>query len=160
MDNLDDLKLRIERVTVELKDIIQLFEIEIADPRKAVSFRQVKEIETSIERLRRIGLPVPEELKQLKLKLLSDLSEKALDGLPGKEILLTADAVLERLDKEMQQFVPYLVRLLNVRPKAWVKYAGVGIFVSSRFKKPIKRSCAICRNRKSTVKRSSAYAGK
>jgi hypothetical protein len=31
------------------------------------------------------------------------LSEKALDGLPGKEILLAADAVLKRLDKEMQQ---------------------------------------------------------
>jgi len=45
--------------------------MEIADPRKAVSFRQVKEIESSIERLKRQGLPVPEELKQLKLKLFS-----------------------------------------------------------------------------------------
>ena len=67
MDNLDDLKLRIERVISEVKDIIKLFEMEIADPRKVVSFRQVKEIETSIERLKRQGLPVPEELKQLKL---------------------------------------------------------------------------------------------
>jgi len=71
MGNLDDLKSRIERVVSEVKDIIKLFEIEIADPRKAVSFRQVKEIEASIERLKRQGLPVPEELKQLKLKLFS-----------------------------------------------------------------------------------------
>ena len=71
MDNLDDLKLRIERIISEVKDIIKLFEMEIADPRKAVSFRQVKEIEASIERLKRQGLPVPEELKQLKLKLFS-----------------------------------------------------------------------------------------
>jgi len=71
MDNLDDLKLRIERVISEVKDIIKLFKMEIADPRKVVSFRQVKEIETSIERLKRQGLPVPEELKQLKLKLFS-----------------------------------------------------------------------------------------
>ena len=71
MDNLDDLKLRIERIISDVKDIIKLFEMEIADPRKAVSFRQVKEIEASIERLKRQGLPVPEELKQLKLKLFS-----------------------------------------------------------------------------------------
>jgi len=71
MGNIDDLKLRIERVISEVKDIIKLFEMEIADPRKAVSFRQVKEIEASIERLKRQDLPVPEELKQLKLKLFS-----------------------------------------------------------------------------------------
>lgn len=71
MDNLDDLKLRIERVISEVKDIIKIFEMEIADPRKDVSFRQVKEIEASIERLKRQNLPVPEELKQLKLKLFS-----------------------------------------------------------------------------------------
>lgn len=31
------------------------------------------------------------------------LSEKALDGLPGKEILIAADAVLDRLDRDMEQ---------------------------------------------------------
>lgn len=71
MGNLDDLKLRIERVISEVKDIIKLFELEIADPRKDVSFHQVKEIEASIERLKKQGIPVPEELKQLKLKLFS-----------------------------------------------------------------------------------------
>ena len=72
MDNLDDLKSRIERVNTELRDIKELFEKEIADPQKSVSFKQVKEIEGSIERFRRQGLPVPEELKQLKLRLFSN----------------------------------------------------------------------------------------
>lgn len=92
MDNLDDLKLRIERVISEVKDIVTLFEMEIADPKKSVSFRQVKEIEASIERLKRQGLPVPEELKQLKLKLFStyeiheellSLHKKFLDSIHG-----------------------------------------------------------------------------
>jgi len=69
MDNLDDLKLRIERVISEIKDIKQVFETDFADPRNNVSFSHVKEIESSIERLKKQGLPVPEELKQLKLKL-------------------------------------------------------------------------------------------
>lgn len=71
MDNLEDLKSRIELVISEVKDIIELFETEIADPRKAISLHQVKEIEASIERFKRRNLPVPEELKQLKLKLFS-----------------------------------------------------------------------------------------
>jgi len=71
MDTLGGLTLRIEKVVSEVKDIIKLFEMEIADPRKAVSFRQVKEIEASIERFKRQGISVPEELKQLKLKLFS-----------------------------------------------------------------------------------------
>ncbi len=90
MGNLDDLKLRIERVISEVKDIIKLFETEIADPRKAVSLRQVKEIEASIERLKRQGLPVPEELKQLKLKLFSTYEIH-------KELLSLNDQFLARI---------------------------------------------------------------
>jgi len=90
MDNLDELKLRIERITSEIKDIIELFEMEIADPRNAVSFRQVKEIEASIERLKRQGLPVPEELKQLKLKLFSTYEIH-------KELLSLHDQFLARI---------------------------------------------------------------
>ena len=71
MDNLDDLNLRIERVISEIKDIKQLFETNMADPRNNVSFSHVKEIESSIDRLKKQKLLVPEELKQLKLKLLS-----------------------------------------------------------------------------------------
>lgn len=71
MDSLDDLETRIERVISELKDIIQLLERDISDPQKAVAFPQVKEIEASIERLKRQGLPVPAELNELKIKLFS-----------------------------------------------------------------------------------------
>lgn len=71
MDNVNDLKLRIERVISEVKDLLDLFKMESTDPQKDVSFRQVKEIEASIERLKRQGLSVPQELKQLKLKLFS-----------------------------------------------------------------------------------------
>jgi len=71
MDCLDDLKTRIERVVSELTDINQILERDIADSKKSVSFGQVKEIEASITRLKRQGLPVPTELKDLKLKLFS-----------------------------------------------------------------------------------------
>jgi hypothetical protein len=72
MDSLDDLQTRIDRVISELKDITQLFERDIADSKKVASFGQVKEIEASIARLKRQGLPVPTELKELKMKLFSE----------------------------------------------------------------------------------------
>jgi hypothetical protein len=71
MDSLDDLKTRIERVISELTDIIQLLEGDIANSKKAASLGQVKEIETSIARFKRQGLPVPTELTELKIKLFS-----------------------------------------------------------------------------------------
>ena len=71
MGSLDDLEARIEKAFSELKNIIQLLERDINDPIKAVSLPQVKEIETSIARLRRQGLPVPTELNELKIKLFS-----------------------------------------------------------------------------------------
>ena len=72
MDHLDDLKGRVERLISELSDIIQLLERDIGDSTKAVPFAQVKEIETSIARMKRQGLPVPTELKRLKIKLVSE----------------------------------------------------------------------------------------
>lgn len=80
MDNFDELRSRIGTVIFELKDILKLFEMEIADEQRAISFRQVKEIEALIERLKRQGLPVPNDLKQLKLKLFStsEVHEKFL----------------------------------------------------------------------------------
>jgi len=100
MDNLGDLKLRIERVISEAKDIIKLFETRIAESRKAVSFGQVKEIEASIERLRRKGLPVPEELKQLKLKLFSTYeSHKDFLSLYNKFLSGIHDLTLETPQK-------------------------------------------------------------
>lgn len=71
MDNLDDLKQRIEKAVGEIQDLIGLFEIEIADPQKTVPFAQVKEIENSIARLKKQRLSVPKELQQLKLSLIS-----------------------------------------------------------------------------------------
>ena len=72
MCHLDDLETRVERLISELSDIIQLLERDIGDSKKAVPFAQVKEIETSIERMKRQGLPVPTELKELKIKLISE----------------------------------------------------------------------------------------
>lgn len=72
MDRLNDLKTRIERVISELTDIIRLLERDIADSNNAISFAQVKEIETSIARLKRQGLPIPRELNELKIKLFSE----------------------------------------------------------------------------------------
>ena len=72
MDNLDDLKTRIERAIFELREIAKLLEKDIVDSRKAVSFGQVKEIQASIARLKRQGLPIPTELRELKIKLFSE----------------------------------------------------------------------------------------
>lgn len=71
MDNLDDLKVRIEKAISELQNIFQLLEKDINNPEIAVSLNQVKEIEASIDRFKRKGLSVPAELKQLKIKLFS-----------------------------------------------------------------------------------------
>ena len=71
MDRLDDLKTRIERIIFELAEINQILERDVADSGKTVFFGQVKEIEASIDRLKRQGLPVPTELKELKLTLFS-----------------------------------------------------------------------------------------
>ena len=53
-------------------EIIQRLQSDIADVTKAVSFDQVKEIENSIARMKKQGIPVPSELKALKIKLFSE----------------------------------------------------------------------------------------
>ncbi len=68
---MENLKSRIERVISESKDIMKIFESAFADSNKTVSFHQVKEIENTIERLKRQNLPVPEDLNKLKVSLLS-----------------------------------------------------------------------------------------
>jgi hypothetical protein len=72
MDQLDDLETRAKELISELSDIIQHLQSEISDAKKAISFGQVKEIEGSIARLKRQGIPVPSELKDLKIKLFSE----------------------------------------------------------------------------------------
>jgi hypothetical protein len=71
MDQLDGLEARVEQLISELSEIIHDLERNIDDPEKAVSFRQVKEIESSITRLKKQGLPVPTQFNELKINLLS-----------------------------------------------------------------------------------------
>ena len=72
MDQLDDLEKHVNDLFSELAEIIQLLQSDIADAKKAVSFDQVKEIENSIARMKRQGIPVPLELNALKIRLLSE----------------------------------------------------------------------------------------
>ncbi len=72
MDHLDDLETRVEQLISELSDIIQRLQRDIGDAKKAISFGQVKEIEGSIARMKRQGIPVPTELRELKIRLFSE----------------------------------------------------------------------------------------
>lgn len=71
MGDLDNLKTRIEHLISELRDINDLLIRDINDPQKAVPISQVKEIESSIERMKKQGFSVPTELKELKVDLFS-----------------------------------------------------------------------------------------
>lgn len=72
MDQLDDLETRAKELISELSDIIQRLQSDIGNAKKKISFDQVKEIESSIARMKRQGIPVPTELKALKIKLFSE----------------------------------------------------------------------------------------
>lgn len=99
MDNLDDLKLRIEQIVAALQEINQIFKTEIEDLQKVVSFNQVKEIENFIERFKRKGLPVPPELMQLKLKLVSSYENH-------KEVLSVYNKFLESIHLVLSEATP------------------------------------------------------
>jgi hypothetical protein len=94
MHSLDDLKTRIGQVISELEEITKLLEADISDPQKAVQFGQVKEIEIFIARLQRQGLPVPTELKELKIKLFSTYENQ-------KELT----ALQQKLQQSLQRFI-------------------------------------------------------
>lgn len=72
MNHPDDLEVRVEQIISEMSAIIRCLRDGIGDSKRAVSFGQVKEIDGSIERLKRQSLPIPAELKELKLKLFSE----------------------------------------------------------------------------------------
>lgn len=72
MDQLGDLEKRVNELVSELSEIIQRLQKDIDDANKAVSFDQVKAIETAIARMKRQGIPIPSELKALKIKLFSE----------------------------------------------------------------------------------------
>jgi hypothetical protein len=71
MDDVDELGKHVEHHISALQEVIQSLKSDIANQEKSVSFEQVKEIEGAILRLSRQGLPIPAELKELKLKLFS-----------------------------------------------------------------------------------------
>jgi hypothetical protein len=71
MNSIDDFKARIDRVLSELKEIIAIFESEIANPQKAASYKQAKDIDKLIESYKKMGQPILDELKNLKLNLIS-----------------------------------------------------------------------------------------
>jgi hypothetical protein len=73
MFDFDEVKSRIQQVISEVKDILDLFDREMSDPRKR--FQAAKEIEMTIERFKRQGLPVPEELNRLKLQMAANQRE-------------------------------------------------------------------------------------
>lgn len=72
MDQLDELEKHAKELISELSGIIQQLQSEIGNAKKTISFDQVKEIENSIARMKRLDIPVPSELKGLKIKLLSE----------------------------------------------------------------------------------------
>jgi len=95
MNDIDKLRTRIEMVVSEVEALFKLFQKETTDPQAAVSLQQVKEIESSIDRLKKQGIPVPTELKQLKLKLFSAYERH-------KEFLLLHNNFL----KSIQSLIP------------------------------------------------------
>jgi len=74
MMGIDKIKERIESVVTECKEILEIIDSEI-EKSNNVSFQQIKEIETTILRFDKQGLKVPNELKQLKLKLVADYED-------------------------------------------------------------------------------------
>jgi len=75
MAETENLKERIDHVLDECHEIIKVFDAGLSDFSK-ISFRQVKEIDEAILRLKKQGFHVPDELKQVKIKLLSDFEKK------------------------------------------------------------------------------------
>jgi hypothetical protein len=102
MDKIDSLRSRIERVVSEVQSIIKAFEIEFNEPEKATSFRQVKEVANTISRLEKQRLPVPEELKELKLKMVTALERKS-------EVISLHNSFLTRIF----ELVPEVPKSLN-----------------------------------------------
>jgi hypothetical protein len=69
MDNIRELKGRADDIFTELRQIIELIEADVSRSENNVSFQQVKEIENTIDRFKKLNLPVPDDLKKLKIDL-------------------------------------------------------------------------------------------
>ena len=128
MDHLDDLESRVERLISELSDIIQLLERDIGDLKKAVPFGQVKEIETSIARMKRQGLAVPTELKELKIKLFSEYERHQESIALYQKLLESIGELLNRatprIPKRTRAGHPNTVRSPHRKPYNYKKPLG------------------------------------
>lgn len=111
MDHLDDLKTRVERLIAELSDIVQRLESELGDSKQATSFGQVKEIESSIDRMKRQGLPVPTELKQLKIRLFSEHERH-------QEHISLYQKIRENLGELLNRSTPRIPKRIRVGPSS------------------------------------------
>ena len=99
MENLDDLNARAEKLITELSDIIQHLENDIDSSKKSISLRHIKEIEASIERIKKQNLAVPTELKALKIKLFSEYE-------CNKERIALYQNIQERIGRLLTQAKP------------------------------------------------------
>jgi len=127
MDQLDDLEKHVNELVAELSEIIQRLQKDIADAKKAVSFDQVKEIENAIARMKRQGIPVPSELKALKIKLFSE------HELHQGRIALHCK-IQERIGSLLQRETPLgqrRTRIVNPKP------GGISHRKPSNYKKPL-----------------------
>lgn len=71
MEHNDKLLERVDRVISECNDILKAVEVRL-EKCPPSSFRQAKEIDDTVARLKRQGLPVPPELTEIRLKLVAD----------------------------------------------------------------------------------------
>lgn len=69
MDNIREMKCRADEIFSELRQIIEHIEADATRSENHVSFQQVKEIENTIERFKKLNLSVPDDLKKLKIDL-------------------------------------------------------------------------------------------
>jgi len=70
MIEFDQLKQRIESTIKDCEEIMESLDSKI-EPSQVSSFGQLKEIEKTITNMQNRGLPIPDELRQLKLNLLA-----------------------------------------------------------------------------------------
>lgn len=151
MEHNDKLRERVERVISECNDILKALEVQLAKYSPS-SFRQAKEIDDTVVRLKRQGLPVPPELTEIRLKLVADSEEyedlsSLLDYFRGKIADLLANPLFsnrrgsqKRTKKEITQgmsnncetphidFQGFEVTL----PPAFIKWGGLSVNHASR----------------------------
>ncbi len=69
MGQVNELHDRVEKIIADLEKVVQELEISKNESKQSVQFEQLKAVEDTINRLKKQGIVVPEELLELKLKL-------------------------------------------------------------------------------------------